>query len=90
MTKSKEKSSVFQVDCPNCSAQLWIDPKSEAVIESEKGKVKRSSLDELLLKEKKKKEEADRRFTATAELAKERQQKARERFEKALTEVDQE
>lgn len=90
MTKSKEKSSVFQVDCPSCSAQLWIDPKSEAVIKSEKGKVKRSSLDELLLKEKKKKEEADKRFTATAELAKERQKKARERFEKALTEVDQE
>ena len=79
MTKSKEKPSVFQVECPGCSSQLWIDSKTEAVIKSEKGKAKRSSLDELLFKEKKKKEAADRRFTATAELAKERQQKAREK-----------
>jgi len=90
MTKSKEKSGVFEVECSCCHVRLWIDPKTEAVIKSEKGKAKRSSLDELLLKEKKKKEEADRRFTATAELAKERQQKAREIFEKALTEADQE
>jgi len=84
------KTSVFEVECPCCHAQLWVDPRTEAVIKSEKGKAKRSSLEDLLLKEKKKKEETDRRFSATAEMAKERQQKAREMFEKALTEVDQE
>ena len=90
MSESKGKTSVFEVECPCCHARIWIDPKTEAVIKTEKGKAKRSSLDDLLLKEKKKKEETDRRFTATAELAEERKQKAREMFEKALTEAEQE
>ncbi|MGD2294317.1 MAG: hypothetical protein PVF22_00600 [Candidatus Aminicenantes bacterium] len=41
------------------------------------------------MKEKKKKEEADRRFMATAELAKERQQKAEEKFKKAFSRADE-
>lgn len=90
MTESSKKTAVFQVECPHCRARLWIDPGTQMVIESEKGPARKSSLDDLLLKEKKKKQEVDRRFAATAELAKERQQKARERFEKAMTEVDQE
>jgi len=89
MAKPTEDAHVFQLKCPCCHALLWIDPTTEAVIESEKGKKKKGSLDELLIKEKKKKNEVDRRFVATAEMAKERQQKARERFEKALTELDQ-
>lgn len=90
MPKPKEKSSVFPVECPHCSAHLWVDSESRSVIDSEKSRMKKSSLDDLLLREKKKKEEADRRFAATAELAKERQQKAKEAFEKALTEAGHE
>ena len=49
---------------------------------------KKGSLDDLILKEKKKKEEVDRRFSATAELAKERQNLAKEKFEKAFSKLD--
>ena len=89
MEKSKDKSRVFQVKCPCCSASLWIDPVTKEVMKFDKAKKKKGSLDELLLKEKKKKEDVDRRFVATAELAKEKQKKAKEKFEKAFSQVDE-
>lgn len=89
MAKTKDNHRVFQVVCPCCQAFLWIDPVNKEVIKSEKTKKKKGSLDDLLLKEKKKKDEVDRRFTATAELAKERQQKAKEKFEKAFANLDE-
>lgn len=88
MAKTKKVSSVFQVECSCCHSKLWVDPVTKEVLESEKAKKKKGSLDDLLLKEKKKKEEMDRRFTATAELAKERQQMAKEKFEKAFTDLE--
>jgi hypothetical protein len=88
MVKKKKESRVFQVECTCCHVKLWIDPVTKEVLESEKAKKKKGSLDDLLLKEKKKKEEVDRRFAATAELAKERQKMAKEKFEKAFTNVE--
>jgi hypothetical protein len=89
MEKTKDISCVFQVECPCCQAYLWVDPVTQEVIKSEKAKRKKGTLDDLLMKEKKKKEEADRRFMATAELAKERQQKAEEKFKKAFSRADE-
>jgi hypothetical protein len=88
MAKTKKESRVFQVECPCCKAQLWVDPVIGEVLESEKAKKRKGSLDDLFLKEKKKKEGVDRRFTATAELAKERQKLAKEKFEKAFSNLD--
>ena len=88
MAEIKKASHVFQVECPCCSAKLWIDPVTKKVLESEKAEKKKGSLDDLLLKEKKKREEVDRRFAATAELAKEKQKKAKEKFEKAFTDLE--
>ncbi len=88
MAKKKKESHVFQVECSCCRAKLWIDPVTKEVLKSEKAMKKKGSLDDLLLKEKKKKEEVDRRFTATAELAKEKQKLAKEKFEKAFTNLD--
>ncbi len=88
MAKMKKKARVFQVECSCCFTKLWIDPVTKEVLESEKVKKKKGDLDDLLLKEKKKKEEVDRRFAATAELAKERQKMAKEKFEKAFTDLD--
>lgn len=79
-----EKDGVFQVKCPGCDLVLWIDPQTREVIKFERPKKKRGSLDDLLMKEKKKKEEADLRFTSTAELAKKKKQVAQEKFEKAF------
>jgi hypothetical protein len=85
MIETKKKTSVFQVKCSCCQTKLWIDPISKHVLKSEKVKKKKGSLDDLLLIEKKKKEEVDRRFDATAELAKEKQLLAKKQFEKAFT-----
>lgn len=89
MQKKKENRQVFQVLCPICKSFLWIDPVTKEVIQHEEKAGKKSkSLEELLLKEKKKKDEADRRFEATAELEKKRSKKAEDKFKKALSEID--
>ncbi len=85
MNNEEEKKQVFEIECPNCHCELWIDHVTRKVIKSEKGKREKGTLDDLLLKEKKKKLEFERKFEATSELQKERQRKAREIFEKALT-----
>lgn len=85
MVKKIKESHIFQVECSCCQTKLWIDPVTKDVLKSEKAKKKKGSLDDLLLKEEKKKEEVDRRFAATAELAKERQKIAKNKFEKAFT-----
>jgi len=88
MTRTKKEDRVFQVECSCCHTKLWIDPVTKSVLKFEKAKKKKGSLDDLLLKEKKKKEEVDRKFAATAELAKEKQKLAKEKFEKVFTNLN--
>ncbi|MCJ7580156.1 MAG: hypothetical protein MUP98_06440 [Candidatus Aminicenantes bacterium] len=88
MVKTKIEPRVFYVECSCCQTKLWIDPVTKNILKSEKAQKKKGSLDDLLLKEKKKKDEVDRRFAATAELAKERQLIAKKKFEKAFTNLD--
>jgi len=87
MDEKKEKPEVFQVTCPCCHSVLWIDPGIREVIRSEKGKRKKESLEELLSREKKRKEEFERKFEATAELEKKKKEKIKDEFEKALSEL---
>lgn len=87
---AKEKSKVFQIQCPGCQKVLWIDTVMQQVIRTETSKRKKESLDELLVQEKKKREGFERKFEATSELQKERKEKAREIFEKALLNIDEE
>ncbi len=89
MENVKEKESVFQILCPCCQSLLWIDPVTQEVIQFEKrGGKKKETLEELLLKEKKRKAEFERKFEATAELERKRLKKAEEGFKKALTKFD--
>jgi len=91
MKNAKEKKQVFQIVCSCCQSILWIDPISQEVIQFErKGGKKKESLEELLLKEKKRKGEFERKFEATAELGKKKKKKAEEGFKKALTEFEKE
>jgi uncharacterized Zn finger protein (UPF0148 family) len=87
---NKEKSQVFRVSCPVCRTVLWIDPVCREVVKSEKAKKKKGTLDELLVREKKRKSEFDRKFEATAELEREKKKKAQEKFEEVLTKIDPE
>ncbi|MFC2163430.1 hypothetical protein ACFLT2_00365 [Acidobacteriota bacterium] len=84
----KEKSKVFVVTCPVCQSGLWIDPATEEIMKSEKGQRKKGSLDELLVKEKKRMSTFDHKFEATAALEKEKKKKAQEKFAEAFSKVD--
>ena len=86
----KEKPKVFVVTCPGCQSNLWIDPEAEAIMKSEKGQKKKGSLDELLVKEKKRKNAFAHKFEATAALEKEKKKKAQEKFAEAFSKVDRE
>ncbi len=88
MENQKKKKEVFQLPCPCCGTLLWIDPISRKVMQFEKKAKKKGSLDDLLLKEKKKKQEFERKFQATAELEREKRKKAQEQFKKALTRIE--
>ncbi|MBN2200110.1 MAG: hypothetical protein JW747_09720 [Candidatus Aminicenantes bacterium] len=81
-----DEKHVFEVRCPHCRAALWIDAVSRSVVGSEKGAGReKSSLDDLLSKEKQRREGFERKFEATAELEKSKHEKAREKFEQALS-----
>ncbi len=88
MAEPKEKSGVFETACPCCGAILWIDGETCEVIKSERTKKKKGSLDDLLVKEKKRQEEFDRRFDAGFELRQEKKTKAEELFQKALEKAE--
>lgn len=90
MNTAKENKKVFRIECPGCRKMLWVDPVTQKVIRSEKGKRQKGSLDDLLMQEKKKREMFERKFEATSEMQKERKEKAREIFERALTNIDKE
>ncbi|TRZ92126.1 hypothetical protein D4R89_01735 [bacterium] len=78
------KDSVFPVFCPCCGARLWVDGEAKGVIRSEKAAKEKSSLDDLILREKKRKEGIDHKLDATFELQKKKHDEAEEKFKKAL------
>jgi hypothetical protein len=87
---SQEPEKIREVVCPCCQATLWIEAETGRLIKSEKAAVgkKKESLDDLLLKEKKKKEGFATKFESTAEIEKQKREKAQEAFEKAFGKVD--
>ncbi|HDT12783.1 MAG TPA: hypothetical protein ENO03_00350 [Candidatus Aminicenantes bacterium] len=88
MTETKDETHVYAVVCPCCGATLWIDGETRAVMRSEKGKRKKGSLDDLVVKEHKRQSEFDRKFEATFELQREKHSKADELFQKALEKAE--
>jgi len=81
-----KKTGVFEIVCPCCKSVLWVDAVSRQVVRTEKHAAKKKgTLDELLEKEKKRKEGFDGKFQATAELERQKKEKAREAFEKAMS-----
>ncbi|MFB0564807.1 MAG: hypothetical protein ACETWK_03930 [Candidatus Aminicenantaceae bacterium] len=84
-----QKKEVFQINCPTCHSILWVDALTKEVIKSERGKKKKDTLDDLLLKEKKRVDAFERKFEATAELEKKKREKIEKNFEKALTEFEE-
>lgn len=91
MSEAEKKAGVFEIICPCCRSVLWVDGISREIVKTEKHAArKKGSLDDLLEKEKKRQDEFERKFEATAELERQKKEKARETFEKALAKVDKE
>ncbi len=89
MSETEKKSGVFEIVCPTCRSILWVDAVSQEIVKAEKHAArKKGSLDDLLEKEKKRLDEFDRKFEATAELERQKKEKAKEAFEKALVDAD--
>ncbi|MGD0782186.1 MAG: hypothetical protein ABSA30_04910, partial [Candidatus Aminicenantales bacterium] len=80
---------VFEIVCPHCQTVIWVDGENRRVLKAEKAAKKKESLDELLLKEKQKKDGLATKFEATAALEQEKLKKAREKFEKAFGKEDE-
>jgi hypothetical protein len=84
-----KKTAVFEIVCPCCQSVLWVDVVTRGVVKTEKHAArKKGSLDELLEKEHARQQGFDQKFEATAELEKQKKQKAKEAFEKALADKD--
>jgi hypothetical protein len=91
MSEGKTETGVFEVICPCCQSVLWVDGVSREVVKTERHAArKKGSLDELLEKEKKRRGEFERKFEATAELERQKKEKAKETFEKALGKAGEE
>lgn len=83
----EKNKKIFQVECTGCHTLLWIDPIAHKVLKSEKVKRKKDSLDEMLLKEKKREKGFARKFDATAELQETKRREAQEKFKKAFDRI---
>lgn len=81
---SQDQGKVLEIVCPCCRAVLWVDTAGGGVVRSEKAAKTKESLDDLLVKEKAKKDGFATKFEATAALERRKREKAKEAFEKAL------
>jgi hypothetical protein len=81
----QDKDHIFRLVCPCCQTVLWVDAAGRSIVKTEKGEKKKSSLDDLLDKEKKRHEEFGRKFEITAEITKKKHDLAEEMFQKALS-----
>lgn len=78
-------ANIIEIECPVCHSSLWVDVEKKVVVQHKKTKKKSfSSFDDLLLKEKEKKEKVDERFLMAKDLEQAKKKKAQEIFEKSF------
>lgn len=78
-------ANIIEIECPLCHSDLWVDVEKKVVVQHKKTKKKNfASFDDLLVKEKEKKEKADERFLMARDLEQAKKKKAEEIFKKSL------
>jgi Zn-finger nucleic acid-binding protein len=77
-------SNIIEITCPKCKSSLWVDVDKKEVIQHKKGEKQLSSFEELLAKEKKKKESTEETFLSARELEIAKKKKAEELFNKSF------
>jgi len=77
----------IEIQCPICHASLWVDAEAKQVIQHKRSEKKvHSSFEDLLTREKQKKEAVDERFSQAKSLEQAKKKKAAEFFEKTIKE----
>ena len=77
---------IIKITCPVCKSILWIDRDTEQVVKVEKHKAKKkSSLDELLGKELRKKELVDETLKAAFDISQKKKEEAKSKFEELIS-----
>jgi len=86
MSPNEEKNDekVFEISCPHCGTVIWVDGENRTVLKAERAARKKESLDDLLAREKTKRDGMATKFEATASLEKQKKDRARDAFEKAF------
>ena len=78
---------MIEIECPVCHANLWVDAEKKNVVQHKRSEKKQlSSFEELLNKEKQKKEAVDERFSQARSLEQAKKKKAAEFFEQTIKE----
>jgi hypothetical protein len=78
-------ANIIEIECPACHSDLWVDVEKKVVVQHKKTKKKNfASFDDLLVKEKEKKEKVDERFLMARDLEQAKKKKAEEIFKKSL------
>ena len=78
-------ANIIEIECPECHSNLWVDVDTKTIVQHEKvKKTNTASFDDLLLKERVKKEKADERFLMAKDLEKAKKKKAEEIFKRSL------
>ena len=76
---------MIEIECPVCHANLWVDAEKKNVVQHKRSEKKQlSSFEELLNKEKQKKEAVDERFSQARSLEQAKKKKAAEFFEQTI------
>ena len=79
--------NLIEIQCPVCHASLWVDAEKQHVVQHKRSEKKvLSSFEELLVKEKHKKEAVDERFSQAKSLEQAKKKKAAEFFEQTIKE----
>ena len=82
--EEKNEDRVFEIACPHCGTVIWVDGENRNVLKTERVARKKESLDDLLTREKTKRDGMATKFEATASLEKQKKDKARDAFAKAF------
>jgi vacuolar-type H+-ATPase subunit I/STV1 len=80
-------ASLIEIHCPVCHASLWVDVEAKQVVQHKRSEKKvHSSFEDLLSKEKQKKEAVEERFSQAKSLEQAKKRKAAEFFEQTIKE----
>ncbi len=77
--------TLIEVECPHCHSRLWVDIETHEVVKHDKSDRKvHSSFEDLLSREKQKKEKVEERFCQARSLQEAKKKKAEELFQKSM------